>query len=86
MLGFSRIMHIAIFTLLAADAQESSVEPQSYDCYRAGTPVHIDGKLDDRAWQAAPWTTDFVDIEGSRKPMPRFRTRTSCSGTTSIST
>jgi hypothetical protein len=75
MLGFSRIMHVAIFTLLAAGAQESSVEPKSYDCYRAGTPLHIDGKLDDRAWQTAPWTTDFVDIEGSAKPVPRFRTR-----------
>ncbi|PIV81679.1 carbohydrate-binding family 9-like protein [bacterium CG17_big_fil_post_rev_8_21_14_2_50_64_8] len=31
--------------------------------------------MDDTAWAAAPWTTDFVDIEGDRRPRPRFRTR-----------
>jgi hypothetical protein len=35
----------------------------------------IDGKLDEPAWQKAAWTEDFVDIEGSLKPKPRFRTR-----------
>lgn len=49
--------------------------PKGYICYRAATVVVIDGKLDDDAWKAAPWTDDFVDIEGARKPMPRFRTR-----------
>ena len=32
-------------------------------------------RIDDAAWQAAPWTDGFVDIEGDRKPQPRFRTR-----------
>jgi hypothetical protein len=35
----------------------------------------IDGRLDDRAWAAAPWSDDFVDIEGDAKPAPRLRTR-----------
>ena len=42
---------------------------------RGETPIKIDGKLDDPAWQAAPWTDDFVDIEGDRRLPPRFRTR-----------
>jgi hypothetical protein len=29
--------------------------------------------MDERAWQAAPWTDDFMDIAGG--PTPRFRTR-----------
>jgi hypothetical protein len=37
--------------------------------------MRIDGKLDEPAWQHAPWTSDFVDIEGAAKPAPRFRTR-----------
>ncbi|HZX28934.1 MAG TPA: carbohydrate-binding family 9-like protein [Telluria sp.] len=49
--------------------------PLTYECRRASAPIRIDGKLDDPAWQAAPWTADFVDIEGDRKPRPRFRTR-----------
>lgn len=49
--------------------------PKTYDCYRATTPIRIDGNLNDPAWRVAPWTTDFVDIQGSSKPRPRFRTR-----------
>jgi hypothetical protein len=49
--------------------------PKHYLCYRATSPITIDGRLDDAAWQDAPWTDDFVDIEGDAKPRPRFRTR-----------
>lgn len=49
--------------------------PLSYDCNKATTPIRIDGVLDDTAWQNAPWTTDFQDIQGSAKPAPRFKTR-----------
>lgn len=49
--------------------------PRKYLCYRARKPILIDGRLDDEAWQAAPWTDYFVDIEGDRRPRPRFRTR-----------
>ncbi|HYT91498.1 MAG TPA: carbohydrate-binding family 9-like protein, partial [Gemmataceae bacterium] len=51
------------------------VPPRGYVCYRAAAPLKIDGKLDDAAWRNAPWTADFVDIEGDGKPRPRFRTR-----------
>ncbi len=49
--------------------------PKGYVCYRATTPVVIDGDPTDAAWDAAPWTDAFVDIEGDKKPKPRFRTR-----------
>jgi hypothetical protein len=51
------------------------IEPRGYVCYRAAKPLTIDGKLDEAAWQAAPWSDDFVDIEGDKKPKPRQRTR-----------
>ncbi len=53
----------------------SGAEPLQYSCVRAVTPVKIDGKLDDPAWQKAAWTDWFVDIQGDAKPKPRFRTR-----------
>lgn len=68
----------AVALLFAADPRPPAAEyrpPKGYVCYRATTPVTIDGKLDDAAWQAVPWTDDFVDIEGAVKPKPRFRTR-----------
>lgn len=35
----------------------------------------MDGRPSEVAWDKAPWTSDFVDIEGAQKPKPRFRTR-----------
>jgi hypothetical protein len=51
------------------------VPPRGYVCYRASGPLTIDGRLDEPAWQAVPWTEPFVDIEGADKPAPRYRTR-----------
>ncbi len=49
--------------------------PKGYVVPFASGPVVIDGVMSERAWRAAPWTDDFVDIEGSIRPAPRFRTR-----------
>lgn len=54
---------------------EKVAAPRHYACYRTSTPIRIDGKLDDDAWRTAPWSGDFVDIEGDRKPKPKHRTR-----------
>ncbi len=35
----------------------------------------IDGNINDVVWQQATWTEDFIDIEGSKKPLPTFETR-----------
>jgi hypothetical protein len=61
--------------VVSASAQAPLAAPLSYECHRTPTPIHIDGKLDDPAWKKAPWTSDFLDIEGASKPIPRFRTR-----------
>jgi hypothetical protein len=49
--------------------------PKGYVCHRAAKPITIDGKLSDEEWAVAPWSDDFVDIEGDKKPKPRHRTR-----------
>lgn len=53
----------------------SRITPHAYVARHVATSLTIDGKLDDPAWATAPWTADFVDIEGDAKPRPRFRTR-----------
>jgi hypothetical protein len=65
-----RLVLLAVFATVA-----SATDPKTYECPRASGPVHVDGRLDDAAWRAAPWTDFFVDIEGDAKPRPRFRTR-----------
>ena len=45
-------------------AKDSVPAPKGYVCYRASAPIRIDGRIDDDAWKAAPWTDRFVDIQG----------------------
>jgi len=68
-----RLLPAAVLALLAIPVPAQP--PKNYDCYRAPSPIHIDGKLTDRAWKSAPWTTDFIDITGQENKKPRFRTR-----------
>lgn len=49
--------------------------PKTYDCVHAVGEIAIDGRMEDESWRSAPWTDNFVDIEGERKPKPRYRTR-----------
>lgn len=61
-------------TSIASQAPVSP-HPRGYVAFRASFAPRIDGRLDDDAWQLAPWTELFVDIEGDRKPRPRHETR-----------
>jgi hypothetical protein len=49
--------------------------PKGYVVQHTSQPLTLDGNLQESDWQKAPWTTDFVDIEGSKKPLPTFQTR-----------
>jgi hypothetical protein len=57
------------------DFEKLPFAPRSYVSYRTAAPLVIDGKLDEAAWQAAPWTEPFVDIQGDHAPAPRHATR-----------
>jgi hypothetical protein len=60
---------------VSADLEALPFAPPRYVCYRAPSRLNIDGKLDEPGWAAASWSDAFVDIEGDRRPRPRFRTR-----------
>ncbi|SEI44541.1 Carbohydrate family 9 binding domain-like [Dyadobacter sp. SG02] len=70
-------------SLLAAIAGTNTIDalaqalptPKSYTCYRSEKGITIDGKLDERSWKKAAWTSSFVDIEGDKKPLPLQETR-----------
>ena len=75
----------ALLAAMAAPASQQSPRapaleaapfaPRRAICYRAAIKPAIDGRLDDDAWARAPWSEPFVDIEGDRRPRPRFQTR-----------
>jgi disulfide oxidoreductase YuzD len=49
--------------------------PRKYICQKTTSSITIDGKLDERSWKKAPWTSRFVDIEGDKKPLPYQHTQ-----------
>lgn len=49
--------------------------PRRYDAPFVEHPPKIDGFMGEQAWSRAPWTEEFIDIEGPAKPTPAFRTR-----------
>lgn len=49
--------------------------PPVYYCKRAKKEFVLDGNLDKEFWADAPFTELFVDIEGEKRPAPRFETR-----------
>ena len=49
--------------------------PRQLVCYRTPKAIHIDGRLDEDSWLKTSWSAPFVDIEGAKKPKPRFDTR-----------
>ena len=53
----------------------SQIIPEQYMCYRAKDPLTIDGHLTEASYKRARRTPLFVDIEGDKKPLPRFATR-----------
>jgi len=82
MLLFAAFLTAVVFTHASAQVPNSeywkymrTITPEGYVCSRATGPIKIDGRMDERSWKAAPWTNTFVDIEGARKPIPRFKTR-----------
>ena len=46
-----------------------------YSVNRSPAAIKINGRIDDAAWSRASWTDYFTDIEGSKRPSPRFKTR-----------
>ena len=52
-----------------------SANPQNYKCYKSNSVIKIDGKIDYKEWSQIAWTDDFMDIEGEKMPIPKFRTR-----------
>lgn len=53
----------------------SHYAPEKYVAYKTNSPISIDGDLKDKAWEQAPWTNLFVDIEGDKKPSPTYPTK-----------
>lgn len=48
--------------------------PKQYVCQTPVDSIIIDGLANEESWQVLAWSDDFVDIEGSLKPLPALKT------------
>ena len=80
---FLKVAVTAAFLFYAAAATAQSefkglenllTTPKSYVVGHTTTAPVIDGDISDAAWRQAPWTDDFIDIEGADKPAPPLQT------------
>jgi len=53
---------------------EPAAELRRYTAYRASPGISVDGRLNEDAWSAAPWTASFQDIRGAGHPVPPLQT------------
>lgn len=73
-----RLFLCALASFLAINlwAQNTTLpEPKGYVCRQTLIPINIDGQGTEAAWQKAPFSDLFIDIEGDKKPRPAFDTR-----------
>lgn len=54
--------------------QNLQSKPALYAAQKINTSIHIDGKMD-LIWDTAPWSSAFVDIEGTHKSTPQYQTQ-----------
>lgn len=79
---FSILSLLLFFQLFSAFAQPQFGKleyllnnPKHYTALYSATAPVVDGKLDDKVWENVPWTDNFQDIEGDKKPLPLWNTR-----------
>ncbi len=79
---------ITLFVLLSTSCQEKReiveyrhskpkipFNPERYSCYKTNGKVVVDGRIDEKTWELAPWTKEFGDIEGEHKTKPNYKTK-----------
>lgn len=60
---------------LSESQAQTNSPPKTYVSYQSPTKPIIDGKLNDSVCELAPWSEDFVDIQGDVMPKPTHLTR-----------
>lgn len=73
MIKFSLFAVILSITTFGAYGQNSTL---SYNVKKAKTPIIVDGDIFTNEWSVAKWTSEFVDIQGAKRPVkPKYSTK-----------
>lgn len=63
---------LVLLLLVNFNCLSQSKEPNSYIAYKTVDSIVIDGKSEEASWEKAPFTGDFIDIEGEK--IPKYQT------------
>ena len=61
--------------VLKIDISGEVINPRTYIIPRACQKIEIDGREEDPSWEKAPFTKDFIDIEGKKTPNQRTKVK-----------
>jgi hypothetical protein len=73
MVEFIKVCGLAFSSFCQLEGSADSL-PKRYEVLKTNKQIQVDGNID-KAWKKAAWSSYFEDIEGSKKPVPRFKTR-----------
>ena len=62
------ILLLAHISCSVKSQNELKIIPELYIAYHTSEQIIIDGIADDVSWDKVPWSSDFIDIEGVKKP------------------
>lgn len=68
---------LSLFILLFGQCtvHETTSTSKTYQVNYSERALNIDGNINEDQWENADWSNDYINIEGSQKPSPTYRTR-----------
>ena len=68
----SKIKYLSVVfgcvSMLSCAQAKEEIIPETYVAHKTSEPINIDGKADEDSWKRAKWSSNFIDIEGVKKP------------------
>ena len=58
-----------VFTLNVSSQSDHIIRPNSYTAFKTNESINIDGLDKELAWKSVKWSSNFVDIEGTKTPI-----------------
>ena len=69
--AITRLLLLVLYSIVQAQNREIPA-PRQYIAYKAREKIIIDGRDKEASWQKAPWSDNFIDIEG--RISPKYKT------------
>ena len=59
----------SILTLNVSSQSDHIIRPKTYTAFKTNELINIDGLDKELVWKSVKWSSNFVDIEGTKTPI-----------------